>query len=259
MQLGVHLRELWSQKMGLAIAVVLAFLALARVLFGISVFPPGIQQKSLGLASASTEVVVDTPRSSVVDLREDTYSYIGLTNRALLLGNVMASIPVRAFIARRAEVPPAEIRVTPPVSAEQPNVVTDAANQPRTSDILKSPEEYRLSIQSNPSVPVLNIYAEAPDGESASRLANAAVDGLRDYLGSLSREHATPRKEQVRLVQLGRASGGVIDRGVKIQLAVLVFLVVLAVCCAAVLFLSRVRRGWAEADALERRQARDLG
>jgi hypothetical protein len=244
MQLGMHLRELWGQKVGLAIAVVLAVLAATRVLYGIGFLPPRLEQHSLGVASASTQVVVDTPRSSVIDLREDTYSIESLTNRALLLGNVMASPPVRAYIARRAGVPAAAINVSAPLTPEQPRVIADGAHQPKTSDILRSPEEYRLSIQANPTVPILNIYSEAPAGPAAGKLANAAVDGLRDYLGALASQHATPGAEQVRLVQLGRAHGSEIDSGVGIPLAILVFLFVFAIASAAVLFIARVRRGW---------------
>jgi hypothetical protein len=258
MQLGMHMRELWGQKVGLALALLIAILAASRVLFGLSLIPPGLQHHSLGVASASTQVIVDTPRSSVIDLREDTYSFTGLTNRALLLGNVMAGLPVREYIAKRAEVPATSIRVSAPLTPEQPRVVADGAHQPKTSDILRSPDEYRLSIQANPTVPVLNIYSEAPDGEAAGKLANAAVDGLRDYLAVLANEHSTPSDDQVSLVQLGRASGSSIDDGAGIQLAILVFLFVFALSSAAVLFITRVRRGWAASEGLEGRPVRDL-
>src|SRR3954454_3962873 len=70
-QLGMHMRELWGQKAGFAIALAIATLAATRVLFGFSLLPPGLEHNSQGLASASTQVVIDTPRSSIIDLRED--------------------------------------------------------------------------------------------------------------------------------------------------------------------------------------------
>lgn len=258
MQLGAHLRELWGQKLGLAIAFLIALLASLRIVFAIGFLPPSLHEKPLGVASASTHVLVDTPRSSVIDLRQDTYSFTELTNRTLLLGNVMASAPVREYIARRAEVPADQIRIAAPLTPEQPRPITDSEHQPKTSDILKSPDEYRLSIQSNPTVPMLDIFSQAPDGDAAGRLANAAVDGLRDYLGAIANEHSTPRRDQVRLVQLGRASGGSIDSGAGIQLAMIVFLFVFAISCAAVLFIARVRRGWALSESIEHQPARDL-
>ena len=243
------MRELWGQKAGLAIAFAVALLAAGRVLFGIGLFPPSIEPNSQGLASASTQAIVDTPRSSVIDLREDTYSFTGLTNRALLLGNVIASPPVREYIARRAGVPAAQIKVQPPLTPEQPRVIADGANQPKTSDILKSPEEYRLDVQANPTVPVLDIYAEAPDGPAAARLADASIDGLRDYLRAIAVRHHTPPARRVKLEQLGRADGGAVASGVGLQLAIVVFVFVFAIAAAAVLFVARVRRGWVVGDA----------
>ncbi len=242
------MRELWGQKVGLAIALAIALIAATRVLYSIGLFPPSLEPQSVGLASASTQAIVDTPRSSVIDLRSDTYSFTGLTNRALLLGNVMASLPVREYIARRAGVPAQLIRVQAPLTPEQPRVVTDGAHQPKTSDLLRSPEEYRLNVQANPTVPVLDIYAEAPDGSAAEKLANASVEGLRDYLRALASQHGTPLARQVRVAQLGRASGGTIDSGAGIKLAILVFVFVFALAAAAVLFVSRVRRGWAASE-----------
>jgi hypothetical protein len=250
MQLGMHLRELWGQKAGVAIAFAVALLAALRMLYGVSLVPPALETKQLGLASASTHLLVDTPRSVVTDLREDTYSIEGLSNRALLLGNVMASLPVRAFIARRAGIAPEQIRATPPLTPDQPRAMVDAEHQPHTSDLFKSPDEYRLSIQANPTVPVLDIYSEAPSGPAAEKLANAAVTGLRDYLEAAAAEQGTPRDDQVRLEQLGRARGGVIDNGAGIRIASLVFVLVFALACAAVLFIGRVRRGWVASERL---------
>jgi hypothetical protein len=258
MQLGMHMRELWGQKLGFAIALLLAILAASRFLFGLGFFPPRLEQRSLDVASASTRVLVDTPRSTVIDLRQDTYSFTGLTNRALLLGNVMASLPVRGYIARRAGVPAEAIRVAPPLTPEQPRAIADSAHQPKTSDILKSPEEYRLSIQANPTVPVLDIYAEAPDDATAGRLANGAVSGLRDYLGALAAERSTPVRDRVELTQLGRASGKTIDSGARIQISILVFVFVFALASAAVLFIARVRRGWVASAGLDGPAVRDL-
>lgn len=259
MRLGMHLRELWAHKVGLALALALATLVAVRTLYGIELFPPGLERNPIQLASASTEVIVDTPRSAVTDLREDTYSFAELTNRALLLGNVLASLPVRTYIARRSKLAPEEIQVSAPLTPEQPRAVASSAYQPKTSDILDSPDEYRLSIHANPTVPVLNIYSEAPDGKSAARLANAAVDGLGDYLRALAREHGTPGDEQVRLNQLGRASGGVVNPGAGLQLAVLAFTVIFAGSCALVLFVARVRRGWVSTAGFEGQPGRGVG
>jgi hypothetical protein len=100
-------------------------------------------------------------------------------------------------------------------------------------------------------VPILNISAQAPNKDAAERLANGAVDGLRDYLAALAVRQGTDPKKQVRLEQLGRARGGVINNGISLQIALLSFIFVFTLSCCAVLFLSRVRRGWSAAAADE--------
>ena len=112
--------------------------------------------------------MVDTPASTLVDIRQDTYGLDALTNRALLLGNVMASPQVREDIARRAEVPFEALQIVPPLTPKQPRVLAEAGNERHTSDILKLNGQYRLFIQANPTVPFLQIFAQTPTAASAA-------------------------------------------------------------------------------------------
>lgn len=259
MRLGIYLRELWGHKLGLAVSALIAVVATAQIVSGVSISPPGIEGSSLSVASASTHVVVDTSKSAVVDPLTDAYTIESLSNRALILGNVMASPPVRQYIARRAEIPAGQIRTEPPLTPDQPRAMVDSAHAPHVSDILKRPDEYRLSIQVDPMAPVLGIYAVAPTADEATRLANASVEGLRDYLGSVAAKDHTPRLDRVRLEQLGPATGGSINAGAGIQIAILTFLLVFAIACLGVLFLARVRRGWEIARKVDTPSLREVG
>lgn len=244
MLIGIYIRELWRHKLGLALAAVIAALATAQVVGGVSFFPPRVGGSSLEMASASAHVMVDTPRSSAVDPKVDAYTLESLSNRALILGNVMASPPVREYIARRAGVPSDRIRVEPPLTPEQPRPLADSLHAAHVSDIFRRPDEYRLSVQVDPMAPVMDIYAVAPTTAAAERLASASVDGLRDYLGSVAAKEQTPDLDRVRLEQLGTAQAGSIDEGVSWQLGLVTFLFVFALCCTGCLLLVRVRRGW---------------
>ena len=95
-----------------------------------------------------------------------------------------------------------------------------------------------------PSVEPDDRPIQAPTSEAAATLANAAVDGLRAYLGRLALTQDTPAASQIRLVQLGRANGAVINGGVNAEVALLVFFLTLCASLATVVFLSRVREGW---------------
>jgi hypothetical protein len=262
MQLGMHLRELWRVPFGLAVSCMVALFVTLTISYEVRLLPPGLEPRNHEIATASTHLLVDTPKSTVLDLRQETLELDAMTNRAVLLGNVMASAPVREYIARRAGVPPDVIRATAPATPEYPRPIADPENRRRTSDILRTTDEYRLKISANPTVPIIDIYSQAPTADAAKQLANAAVDGLRDYLAAVARAQSIPPGRQVQLDQLGPARGGVINDGVHLTVAVLSFLLVFALSCAAVLFVSRVRRGWrasTQAESPERAPAAAAG
>jgi hypothetical protein len=243
MRLGRHLRELSRLRAGLAISVALGLLASLWSVERISLLPPSVKSRPLEIAAAKTRALVDASTSSVLDLSVNTYDLHALTNRGMLVGNVMASPPVRAYIARRAHVPVDVLQVVAPVSVDFPRqLATDGKKSSR--DILKSPDEYRISIQVNPTVPVLDVYAQAPSVDAAQRLANGAVDGMKDYLATLGRQQGVAPDKQVHLEQLGRAKGGLLNQQVGIKVALLSFFLAFAASCLAVMALSRVRRGW---------------
>jgi hypothetical protein len=241
MRLGRHLRELWNFKLGAAFVLVVALLAAGLAYAGPS-FPHGSPNKG----RAATHVFVDTPQSSIVDLRQDTYDLEGLTNRALLVSNAMASLPVRERIAKKSGVAANEIMMNTPLDAQYPQGTAGGA-APAT-DLLGSPSKYRLDIQANKTVPVIDIDTEAPTTAAATRLANAAADGLAAYLRTVAKDDATPEDARLRLVQLGRAQAAPVSDGAGIGIALFVFAIVFALASAAVLFVARVRRGWSAAD-----------
>lgn len=256
MLLGNRLRTLWQQRAGIVASALLALAAALWSVGDLRLFPPGFTPRSLEMASASTHVLIDSPQSALIDRRQDVAGLQGLSDRTLLLGNIIAREPVRAFIAKRAGIPLGELQITPPLTPRQPRAPVDADTQKRASDVLKSNDQYRLGIEANPTVPLLDLYAQTGDAESATLLANAAVDGLRNYLGQVAQERGTPAGEQIRLVQLGRARGEVLNEGVSLQVAFLTFLLVFAVSSATVVFLARIRQGWRLAVLAERTAGR---
>ena len=244
MRFGIRLRSLWQIRRWVVACAAYGVLAAVLSVAQISAFPFDVKSRSLKMATASTQVVVDTPRSTLFDIRQDTVGIEALTNRALLLGNVMASPQVRADIARRAGVPFEKLQILPPITPKQPRVLAEAGHARRSSDILKLNGEYRLYIKANPTVPFLQIYAQTPTARSAAALANASVAGMETYLGKRARSTRTPGAEQVRLTQLGRAEGAVVNGGIAWRVAFLVFLVVFGLSCATVIWVRRVYKGW---------------
>lgn len=251
MDLGRHLRELSRLQLVVAVSVLLAAVTALSVTYRVGLLPPRLEPRSVQLAAASTQVLVDTPRSAVLDLRQDTNDIQSMTNRAVLIGNVMASPPVLAYIGRRAHVAPGAIRAETPRTPNTPRPFAPIGNEPGTKDLLRSTNEHRISIEANPTVPMLRIYAQAPTAKAAAELANASVAGLRDYLTRAAAANGVAPDRRVRIEQLGRAAGVVINDGASLQLALVVFLVVFGASAAAGMFVARVRRGWREEQRRE--------
>jgi hypothetical protein len=247
----MHLRELTRLRVGLVLSVIVALLISLSVTYKLSIIPPKLSSRSLEVGTASTRVVVDTSKSVALDIRYGTGDFAALTDRAVLLGNIMASAPVREYIARRAKIPADVIRASTPLTPDFPRPRATEGEQRRASDLLRSTDQYRLNIQANPTVPIIDVYAQAPTAKAAEELANGAVDGLRDYIDATGQKLRVGSEEQARLTQLGRAHGTLINSGVHLQVLLLTFVFVFAVCAAAALFISRVRLGWRLAEQFD--------
>jgi hypothetical protein len=244
MGLGRRIWILWRLRPYTLGCALLALLVAVWSVEKISFLPPKLSARSLEMATATTHVVVDTPTSTVLDLRQNTYDLEALTQRAILVGNVIANGPVRASIARQAGVPVAAVQITPPLTRQVPSAVVGSGPSKRATDLFKSTNQYRISIQANPTVPLLDIYAQAPSAGSAQKLANAAVDGLRAYLKQLAAAQQIPPKDQIRVLQLGRARGTTINASIDWQTAIVAFLLTFALAAATLILVSRVVRGF---------------
>jgi hypothetical protein len=247
----MRLRSLWLLRGRVFVSLLLAGLAATWSVAQVSLSPLALTPRKHEMATATAHVVVDTPTSTVLDLRQNTYSIEGLRNRAVLLGNVAAGSEVRERIANRVGVPAAVLRVQPPLTREMTTRPAGSENARETSDILKSTDQYRLNLQVNPSVPVLDVYAQAPSPSMAAALANATVAELQGYLGRLAAAQRTPADFQVRLLPLGQAEGTVINAGVDRQVAALVFALAFSMAMAMAALWSRVRFGWRQAKLTE--------
>ncbi len=101
MKLGMLLHGLSRRPVVLGLSLVVAAIAAVFSAYRITVSPPGLHARSIGMAAASTQVLVDNPYSIVLDLNQGSYQLQQLAQSATLLGDVMVSLPVREDIARR--------------------------------------------------------------------------------------------------------------------------------------------------------------
>jgi hypothetical protein len=257
-------------RAGVVACLLLALLASVWSVQRVSLSPPGLSPRVESRAAASVGVLIDTPTSPLADLRRDTGSLPVLTERAVLLGTVMAGAPVRAAIAHRAGVPVESLRIGAPLMPDhaQPEVEVGVPvetirggrdQQRREERRRRAPadpgtrlsDRHTLTIRADTTVPLLHIHSTAPTAAVAERLADAAVWESQAYLAQLARAHDVPGGVPLRLVALGAATSTELDDGARWLTALLAFLVTLAVACLTLVFVLRVRAGWQVAAAAE--------
>jgi hypothetical protein len=257
MQLGALLHQLWRHKVGSALCLGFAVISTIWSLYHIGLFPPDLRPRHLEIGAASTSVLVDAPHSKIVDLNANTQDFAALTTRADLLSNVMASTPVRGYIAARAHVLPQNIVAVASLGSDLPRSAFEPGSERRSSDLIHETDKYRLAISVNPAQPIMYVDAQAPDAAGAANLANAAVDGLRDYLTLMADRDDVKAKSRTRLIQFGRAQGGIVNPSVNKELALLTFFISFAVACAAFRVFLRVRHGWSLDSERARRDGKN--
>jgi hypothetical protein len=202
--------------------------------------PPEPRQYEVWLAQA--EVLVDTSDSRVVDPRG--VSLEALAARAILLGNLLATAPLRAGVAARADVDPELLVVSPPAAAAtdataEVEPMPDAGEAPDVPDS----EALELSVSTDPSLPIVRVLAQAPDAETAARLADGAVAELSAYVDSVRAESALPDERRLIAEPLGTAVAQPRTRGPGLGTAILAGLLGAALAAAGALALQPPARG----------------
>jgi hypothetical protein len=247
-----HLRQHTPPIIGVVIASgLIALIAAVWSVSTVSLLPPKLQGRELQTAGATTHVLIDLPRSKIAN-RHATWNYLDtLGTRATLLARLMTSPPALEHIGRRAGVPPDGIAAVAPVTANVEGVLTEPGSEQRARELQLSVDRYRLEAHSRSDRPIIDVYSQAPSMADAERLANAAIEGLRDYLRALAVEEGLDPSRQVRLHQLGRAQGDVVNAGMDLKIAGLTFLLVFGLSCLASLVLARLlsARSRAAADS----------
>jgi hypothetical protein len=247
----MHLRSKKNRRFHLrwpiAISVLAAVVASVLSVYKVGLLPPRLDPRALEIGAASTTLLVDDRQSAATDLAASSDALGSLQARAALLGNLMTTDPVKAYIARLAGIVPSQIDATAPITANVPQTFIEPGSGAAASDLIASADHYKLQIQVDPTVPILRIYAQAPSAGAALRLASASVTGLGEYLDQLATTQKVNPGTQLRLEQLGVPHGGVVNRGVATQIVLLTFVTVFAVAYCATLAAARVRAGWRSA------------
>ncbi len=245
MEFALVLRELSRRRWLLALGVVIALAAAILSVYRVDGL--GLKARSLQYSSASTQVLVDAPSSVLGNLSQ---SFDPLTARAVVYANFMASPAVLAVIGSHAGIPGNQIYAAGPVDALQPRTVQEPTALKRNVEISGETTPYRLNFNSDPNLPTIGIFAQAPTTSEALALASASVIGLQQYVSGLEDADKIPASSRVTLRQLGQPNGGVVDGGISKSLALIVFVGVFLLWCILVLVGTRFHEQWRASAAL---------
>jgi hypothetical protein len=240
------LRDLWRRRVLVAAAALVA-IAIGWMLAYKVGFPPERRSYQVGVASAS--VLIDTPKSQVVEIAPKGSDMLGA--RANVLANLMVDGAIKEAIAQRVGVPSKELIAT-----------TDSAGTTETETPLTATSHaYSTSVAHTSDMnelPIIKIETQAPDVRRAIELANAAVTGLSEHLDSTAASETVSDTRRLRVRALGTAQGHLATRGPGRLIAVAAAIFVFMLGCGLILVVSAVVRGWRAADALEHFEAGDL-
>lgn len=243
MELARTLMTLWQRRRLLALGAAVALVAALLSIYRVGLFPPSLEGRTNVFASASTQILVDTPDSAFADLSYDLES---LDIRASVFARFLASPAAVALIAREAKLPFSAIEAQGPFELNVPEVQQAPTAERRSSQIIGERALYRLRFENNPSLPIVTVFAQAPDTEEAVRLAAAVPTALRDYIVRIQAHQHTPPDRQVEIRRLGKASGAIVNKGANLQIATLVFILVFGGWCMLLIPARTIARGWRE-------------
>jgi hypothetical protein len=231
------LRALWRLRIFVCLVAVVAVLAGWMLAYRLS-FPPERRSNSVGVASAN--ILIDTPRSQVIEVAPKGSDTLGA--RANVLANLMVDGEIKDAIGRRAGVAPTKL-IAYTESADTPTPAVGAQSR-----VYKT----RVALSSDMSeLPIVKVETQAPDVRGAIRLANAAVAGLSDYLNSKAADETISNTQRLRVSPLGTAQGQEATRGPGRTIALVVTVFVFLAGCAALLIVAALIRGWRAATASE--------
>jgi hypothetical protein len=251
MELALVLRELWGRKRLLVVGLIVSAIAGWCSVYHVnSLLPPTFTARSLEYSAASTTVFVDWPASFV----GDTFQNIEpLIQRTQIYANLMASRGMVAQIGAYAHIPGDQIWASGPVDPNVQQAQAEPTAEKRNVQITGESMPYKLNFYSDPTLPLISFYTQAPSNAQALALANAAVRVLSNYVAQLGQR--IPSAARVIVRRVGEPTAGPVDAGIRKKLAAAVFVAAFVAWCALVLIAMRMGAYWRVAGVVARRKA----
>jgi len=240
-------RQLWQRKLLVGLVALIAVAVAIFSAYRVNLNPFGLEKRALTVAAASSQILVDSPDSTLVAGAE-LGTFEALSTRAKIYGQYLASLTARQEIAKRAGVPARSISTSGPFSsATGQTAYTSQSSEERAGELLQEGAVNRLVFTAQEGVPILTVDAQSASSETAIALAGASFATLRQYVRSLEAD-GQPVRQGVTVRELGEPEGGTLGGNNNIMLMALAFLVVFGLGCAAILVIPRFVQRWHALD-----------
>lgn len=240
MELAQIIKILWDRKGLLLLIAVVAVAAGFMTMFHVS--PSGVSKRSYVYGSAQTQILIDSPRSSLLDLNQETGP---LATRAAVYAAFMRSNAITDSIAKEMGLQPGQVEAQGPFTTAGGTQNIPRPAEARANEVRGEADTYRLVFDAQQDLPIVTVYSQAPSGELAIKLANATVTAVRKYVGSQETSGNVPAAAKTSIRELGPATGGDVQAGEKPLLAFLAMLATFILGCTLVVAITGLRRSFA--------------
>ena len=248
MGFAIALRTLLRHRVLLIIGALLAVFVCLLITFQL----PSLKSRNYKIGVATASILVDTPRSQVVDVNPIGIGSVSAT--ANLLAVVMTQGDVKASIAKNAGLVPSKLStISASAAGPQTSVSDSVARDPGAGILITN----TLTNAAGNQLPVISIEAKAANAAGAARLANAASSGLLSYLTSTAAAERIPQQARLRVTSMGAAQAEEETQGPSQMLAFLLGLLVFCVFAGGILGVSALARAYRQLDALEQEEGDD--
>lgn len=255
MELSHILQTLFRRKLELALTFWAAALFAVLATHTVSIWPLKAEKRAIELGAASTQMLVDSPMSSLVDLEQDTGP---LSTRAAVYAQFMRSNVVRSSIAAKLGIPVEEIVAEGPFTTLQGRQNITRPGEARANEVRSEGQEHRLVFDHQEGLPIVSVFAQAPSPDRALELANASVEALQEYVTTEEINQSIPEGRRTVIRELGPAQGGWVNNGVNPIFMALAFAAALGIGCFLILItdapLNRIKLARRRRKALKRFQ-----
>jgi hypothetical protein len=266
MELVAFIRSLLRHKA--VVGAIVGLAAFAAFLTAFKVGPGGIERRSTAVGAATSQILVDSAESTLVEgAGSDQLAALG--TRASVYAQYLSSRDAVSQIARDIDVDPTLVTAHGPFSQGTGLQTYDQQGaESRAADLVDEGKSYRLLYQAQEDVPIITVYATAPTVGGSLALAHSSFEVLSNYIDALKQAaqkasagnpapqpavaSSEPLINDIIVRQLGRPEGGLVGGSADLMLMVLAFVGVLGLGCLAFAVGSGFQRHWRLSGEMER-------